>query len=228
MLSESVLCHLTEDLLIRVLDGLGSDRKPWRLVCREFLRVESATRKSVRILRIEFLLGLLQKYCNIETLDLSLCPRIDDGAVSVLLSQGSVSWTRGLRRLVLSRATGLGHTGLEMLIRACPLLEAVDVSHCWGYGDREAAALSCAAGLRELNMDKCLGITDIGLAKIAVGCSRLEKLSLKWCLEISDMGIDLLCKKCLELKFLDVSYLKVSVFSCFDYKIIRNSNSYVV
>lgn len=58
-------------------------------------------------------------------------------------------------------------------------------------------------------MDKCLGVTDIGLAKIAVGCGKLERLSLKWCLEISDLGIDLLCKKCLDLKFLDVSYLKV-------------------
>ncbi|XP_057439331.1 F-box/LRR-repeat protein 3 isoform X2 [Lotus japonicus] len=210
MFSESVFCLLTEDLLIRILDKLGSDRKPWRLVCKEFLRVESLTRNSVRILRIEFLLGLLQKCCNIETLDLSWCPRIDDGTVSVLLSQGSLSWTRGLRRLVLSRATGVGHVGLELLVRACPLLEAVDVSHCWGYGDREAAALSCAARLRELNMDKCLGLTDIGLAQIAVGCSRLESLSLKWCLEISDLGIDLLCKKCLELKSLDVSYLKVT------------------
>lgn len=212
MLSESVLCLLTEDLLVRVLERLGSDRKQWRLVCKEFHRVESVTRKSIRILRIEFLLGLLEKFCNVETLDLSLCPRIEDGVVSVLLSQGSASWTRGLRRLVLSRATGLGHVGLEMLIRACPVLEAVDVSHCWGYGDREAAALSCAARLRELNMDKCLGVTDIGLAKIAVGCAKLERLSLKWCLEISDLGIDLLCKKCLDLKFLDVSYLKVCCF----------------
>ncbi|KAH1071468.1 hypothetical protein GYH30_008153 [Glycine max] len=210
MLSESVFCLLTEDLLIRVLEKLGPDRKPWRLVCKEFLRVESSTRKKIRILRIEFLLGLLEKFCNIETLDLSMCPRIEDGAVSVVLSQGSASWTRGLRRLVLSRATGLGHVGLEMLIRACPMLEGVDVSHCWGYGDREAAALSCAARLRELNMDKCLGVTDIGLAKIAVGCGKLERLSLKWCLEISDLGIDLLCKKCLDLKFLDVSYLKVT------------------
>ena len=84
------------------------------------------------------------------------------------------------------------------------------MSHCWGFGDREAAAISCGTRLRELNMDKCLGVTDIGLARIAVGCSMMERLSLKWCLEISDLGIDLLCKKCLELKVLDVSYLKVS------------------
>lgn len=213
MFSESMLSLLTEDLLIRVLEKLSSDadRKSWRLVCKEFLLVESLTRRKIRILRIEFLLGLLQKYCNIETLDLSVCPRIDDGAVSVLLSHGSLNWTKGLRRLVLCRATGLGYWGLELLIRACPLLEAIDVSHCWGYGDREAAALSCATRLRELKMDKCLGVTDVGLAKIAIRCSKLEILSLKWCLEISDLGIDLLCKKCLDLKILDISYLKVSL-----------------
>ncbi|KAK7258953.1 hypothetical protein RIF29_24546 [Crotalaria pallida] len=212
MLSESVFGVLTEDLLMRVLGRINSDadRKSWRLVCKDFLRVESLTRRNIRILRIEFLLLLLKKYSNIDSLDLSLCPRIDDRAVSVLLSHGSVNWTKGLRKLVLSRATGLGYVGLEQLVQACPQLEEIDVSHCWGYGDREAAALSSAARLRELNMDKCLGVTDIGLAKIVVGCSRLERLSLKWCLEISDLGIDLLCKKCLELKFLDVSYLKIT------------------
>ncbi|KAF7817939.1 F-box/LRR-repeat protein 3 isoform X1 [Senna tora] len=207
-----MLCVLTEDLLIRVLEKLSSDadRKSWSLVCKEFLRVERLSRRKIRILHIEFLLGLLQKYCNIETLDLSVCPRIDDGAVSVLLSQGSLNWTKGLRKLVLCRVTGLGYWGLELLIRACPLLDAIDVSHCWRYGDREAAALSRATRLRELKMDKCLGVTDVGLAKIAVRCSKLESLSLKWCLEISDLGIDLLCKKCLDLKILDISYLKVT------------------
>ncbi|CAL0302311.1 unnamed protein product [Lupinus luteus] len=212
MLSESVFSVLTEDLLIRVLNQInsGTDRKSLRLVCKDFLLVESTTRRNIQILRIEFLLSLLKKYSNIETLDLSLCPRIDDGSVALLLNNELGSWTRGLKKLVLSRATGLAYTGLDHLVRAFPILEEIDVSHCWSYGDREAAALSNAARLRKLNLDKCLGVTDIGLAKIAVGCGRLESLSLKWCLEISDLGIDLLCKKCLELKFLDVSYLKIT------------------
>uniref|UniRef100_J3NE16 F-box/LRR-repeat protein 15-like leucin rich repeat domain-containing protein n=2 Tax=Oryza brachyantha TaxID=4533 RepID=J3NE16_ORYBR len=49
----------------------------------------------------------------------------------------------------------------------------------------------------------------MGLAKVVVGCPRLEKLSLKWCREISDIGIDLLSKKCHQLRSLDISYLKV-------------------
>ncbi|KAK9016934.1 hypothetical protein V6N11_079426 [Hibiscus sabdariffa] len=218
--SNKNILSLTEDLLVRIYEILisESDRKSFRLACREFLRIDSLTRKHLRILRIEFLPVLLHKYPRLQSLDLSACPRIEDGVVSLLLSQvGPASnslrfgtWTRGLKSLVLSRATGLRFSGLEMLARACPCLESVDVSYCCGFGDREAAALSFAVGLRELNMDKCLGLTDVGLAKIAVGCLKLEKLSLKWCMEITDLGVDLLCKKCVDLKYLDVSYLKVT------------------
>ncbi|XP_066375082.1 F-box/LRR-repeat protein 3-like [Miscanthus floridulus] len=72
------------------------------------------------------------------------------------------------------------------------------------------AALATAVGLRELVMDKCLGVTDVGLTKVAVGCPGLEKLSVKWCREIFDIGIELLAKKCPKLRSVDISYLKVS------------------
>lgn len=111
---------------------------------------------------------------------------------------------------MLSRTTSLKFSGLEMLVASCPGLQAVDVSHCSQFGDREAAALTCAEELREVKMDKCLRVTDVGLAKIAVGCEKLEKISLKWCLEITDLGIDLLSKKCPQLKHLCVSYIKVN------------------
>ncbi|XP_022747132.1 F-box/LRR-repeat protein 3-like [Durio zibethinus] len=218
--SNKNILSLTEDLLVRVHEKLADewDRKSFRLVCREFLRIDSLTRKHLRVLRIEFLLSLLQKHPQLQSLDLSACPRIDDGFVSLLLNRvgrGSNSlrwanWTLGLKSLALSRATGLRFSGFEMLARACPCLESVDVSYCCGFGDREAAALSCAVGLRELKMDKCLQLSDVGLAKIAVACLKLEKLSLKWCMEITDLGVDLLCKKCLDMKYLDVSYLKVT------------------
>uniref|UniRef100_A0A2P2IT30 F-box/LRR-repeat protein 15-like leucin rich repeat domain-containing protein n=1 Tax=Rhizophora mucronata TaxID=61149 RepID=A0A2P2IT30_RHIMU len=213
MSSSSILSVLTEDLLMKVNEKLsdGSDRKTWRLVCRDFLWVDFLTRKHLRVLRVEFLFTLLRNYTAVQTLDLSVCPRIDDGTVAQLLSRrGTTEWTQNLRALNLSRAAGLRSSGLELLMGACTWLERVDVSYCCGFKDREAAAISCAGGLKELRMDKCLGVSDVGLAKIAVGCGRLERLSLKWCMEISDLGIDLLCKKCLELKHLDVSYLKVT------------------
>ncbi|GAV84087.1 LOW QUALITY PROTEIN: LRR_6 domain-containing protein [Cephalotus follicularis] len=217
MPSKSLLSVLTDDLLTRILDKLitESDRKTSRLVCKDFYRVDSLTRKTLRVLRVEFLVTLLQKHTHLHTLDLSVCPRIDDATISLILPRPggdslSLCWTRGLKTLILSRASGLRHLGLEMLTRACPCLERIDVSYCCGFGDREAFAISYALGLRELKVDKCLGVSDVGLAKIAVGCSKLERLSLKWCKEISDMGVDLLCKKCTDLRALDLSYLKVT------------------
>lgn len=212
MLSVPLLSVLTEDLLVRVYTKLDceSDRKTWRIVCKDFLRVDFVSRRSLRVLKFEFLQNLLSKYTNLDSLDLSVCPRIENGIVSVLLSRPETpNWPRCMTRLVLSRATGLRHSGLEMLVQACPL-EALDVSYCWQYGDREASVISLARGLRELRMDKCLGVTDVGLAKIVIGCGRLERLSLKWCMEISDLGVHLLCKKCLDLKSLDLSYIKVT------------------
>ncbi|KAJ6995940.1 hypothetical protein D5086_009786 [Populus alba] len=211
--STPILSVLTEDLLIRINEKLvqDSDRKTWRLICKELHRVDSLTRKTLRVLHVEFLLTLLKNYTNLHTLDLSVCPRIDDGTISLLLHHVDHSiWARNLKCLNLSRANGLKFAGLEMLVGGCKGLESVDVSYCCGFGDREAAAISGCGGLRELRMDKCLGVSDVGLAKIVVGCGRLERLSLKWCMEISDLGVELLCKKCLELKFLDVSYLKVT------------------
>lgn len=206
---------LTQDLLLNILSRLASDSdiKSCRLVCKDFLRAESILRRSLRVIRHESLPGLLRVYRSLHRLDLSACPRVDDRTLSFVFSDPR--WARRLRSLVLSRACGLGSAGLEVVARSCPCLEEVDVSHCCWFGDREAAALSCAGGLRVLKLVKCLGVTDVGLAKIAVGCGRLERLDLKWCLEISDLGIDLLSKKCGDLKFLDISYLKVCFFFFF-------------
>lgn len=204
--SAELLSVLNEDLLIRILSFIthGSDRKAFRLVCKAFLRVDSFHRTHLRILRPEFITTLFLKFPRIDSLDLSVCPQIDDGAVAML------DWSRRLRRLVLSRSAGLKSVGLEMLMKSCPVLEAVDLSYCWDFGDREAAALSFGGSLRDIKLDRCLGLTDVGLAKIAIGCQGLEKLSLEWCIEITDLGIDLLSKKCTQLKQLDISYLKVT------------------
>lgn len=116
MPGSSALDVLTEDLLVRVREKIGDelDGKTWRLVCKEFSRVDSVTRTTLRVLRVEFLFRLLDKYPNIKTLDLSVCPRVNDGTVSFLLSQHSLSWTRSLKSLILSRSTGLRYRGLSL------------------------------------------------------------------------------------------------------------------
>ncbi|CAL4990355.1 unnamed protein product [Urochloa decumbens] len=161
------------------------DRKSCRLASRAFARAEAASRRAARPLRREALPRVLRAFPSLASLDLSACAGLDDAslAAALLPPAGGGGGELGVRRVLLARASG---------------------------GDREMAAVAAAAGLRELVMDKCLGVTDVGLAKVAVGCPRLEKLSVKWCREISDIGIELLAKKCPELRSVDISYLKVS------------------
>ncbi|CAN6381971.1 unnamed protein product [Urochloa humidicola] len=207
---------LSLDLLAHALAGVRDprDRKSCRLASRAFARAEAASRRAARPLRREALPRVLRAFPSLVYLDLSACAGLDDASLAAALplpsAGGGGGGELGLRRVRLARASGVGWHGLEALVAACPRLEAVDMSHCVAAGDREMAAVAAAAGLRELAMDKCLGVTDVGLAKVAVGCPQLQRLSVKWCREISDIGIELLAKKCPELRSVDISYLKVT------------------
>ncbi|PWZ25934.1 F-box/LRR-repeat protein 3 [Zea mays] len=199
---------LSLDLLAHALAAVRDprDRKSCRLASRAFARAEAASRRAARVLRRDALPRALRAFPALSSLDLSACAGLDDASLAAALLEEPLP----VRRVRLARASGVGWRGLDALVAACPILEAVDLSHCVAAGDREMAALAAAAGLRELVMDKCLGVTDVGLAKVAVGCPGLQRLSLKWCREISDIGVDLLAKKCPQLRSLDISYLKVT------------------
>ncbi|KAJ4968632.1 hypothetical protein NE237_015333 [Protea cynaroides] len=214
MSSRSILTVLTEDLLLRILDMLvdNSDRKSWLLVCKEFLRLESLHRRSLRVFRHDYLPRLLRRYQLLDLLDLSVCPSVDDATMVILFGSPNPSpcSTRWIKTLILSRACALGSGGLEVVVRSFPCLQEIDLSYCCGLEDRDVSALALVQGLKVLKLVKCLGVTDFGLAKIVVGCVRLESLNLKWCLKITDLGIELLSKKCTALRILDLSYLKVT------------------
>ncbi|KAL6653739.1 hypothetical protein ACP70R_008663 [Stipagrostis hirtigluma subsp. patula] len=204
---------LSLDLVAHALAGVRDprDRKSCRLVSRAFARAEAASRRACRPLRREALPRVLRLFPALASLDLSACAGLDDASLAAALSGAAGAGAElELRRVRLARASGVGRRGLEALVAACPRLEAVDLSHCPAAGDREMAALAAAAGLRDLALDKCLAVTDVGLAKVAVGCPGLERLSIRWCREISDIGVELLAKKCRRLRSVDISYLKVT------------------
>jgi F-box and leucine-rich repeat protein 2/20 len=197
---------LSLDLLAHALALVADprDRKSCRLASRAFARAEASSRRSARPLRSEALPRVLRLFRSLSAIDLSACAGLDDAS---LLSAGAP--LPGVRRVRLARATRVGWRGLDALVAACPRLEAVDVSHCAAAGDREIVAVAAAPGLRELVLDMCLAVTDVGLARVAVGCPRLELLSVRCCRQISDIGIDLLANKCPHLRSVDISYLKV-------------------
>ncbi|XP_074276131.1 F-box/LRR-repeat protein 3 isoform X2 [Silene latifolia] len=214
--SPSLILHrLPGDLLCRIhsyLEGDPTQKTAFRQVCRTFRQVDFQCHTHLRPLHHQILLTLLPQLPSLTSLDLSNCPRVDDTFAFTLAS--ALAQQR-VRSLSLSRCTALTRVGLETLVRACGAqLENVDVSYwCRRFTDREAVAISGAVGIRDLKMDKCLSVTDVGLAQIAIGCVGLETLSLKWCMDITDIGIELLSNKCLGLKFLDISSLKITSVS---------------
>ncbi|KAK3120669.1 hypothetical protein QOZ80_9AG0691710 [Eleusine coracana subsp. coracana] len=197
---------LSLDLLAHALSTLTDphDRKSCRLASRAFTRAESLSRRTARPLTRDALPHVLRLFPSLTALDLSACAGLDAASLALLPPLPL------LRRVNLARASGVGPRGLDALVTACPRLEALDLSHCVAAGDREVAAVAGAEGITDLVLDKCLEVTDVGLAKVAVGCPGLERLSLRWCREISDIGVHLLANKCRNLRTVDVSYLKVS------------------
>ncbi|CAL4949691.1 unnamed protein product [Urochloa decumbens] len=156
-----------------------------------------------------------RKACRLR-LDLSACASLDDASLAAAVA-GAGGGLAGLRRVCLAQASGVGWRGLEALIAACPRLKAIDLSHCVGAGDREAAAVAAAAGLRELRMENWrkvpeLRSLDISYLKVGNGSLRsiytlekLEELAMVGCSGIDDEGLELLSKGSDSLQSVDVS-----------------------
>ncbi|KAI6670900.1 hypothetical protein NL676_005785 [Syzygium grande] len=201
---------LTEEIIHLILDRLGDDdplaRKSFSLACRSFLSAESRHRRSLRPLSSDLLPSVPRRYPFVSRLDLSLCPRVDDGTLASLAR----SWSSTLRSVDLSRSRFFGHAGLSSLAANCAGLVEIDVSNATELTDAAATAIAEARNLERLRMGRCKLITDMGVGCIAVGCRNLTLLCLKWCLRVSDLGVGLIAMKCADIRSLDLSYLPIT------------------
>ncbi|CAN1276875.1 F-box/LRR-repeat protein 3 [Linum perenne] len=189
---------LSDEVVFAILDFLGSnplDRKSFSLVCRSFYHTESRHRRSVKPLRHEHLPRILSRYRSVSRLDLSLCPRISDGSLSLI--SGSCGET--LRSIDLSRSRFFSYGGLVSLAVNCKNLVEIDLSNATELRDAAASAVAEAKNLEKLWLGRCKLITDMGVGCIAVGCKKL-----------SDLGVGLIAVKCKELRSLDLSYLPIT------------------
>lgn len=199
---------LSDEIVFTILDFLDQnplDTKSFSLVCKSFYAMESSHRRALRPLRSDHLPKILNRYASIARLDLSLCPRITDGSLSVI----SDSCGLNLRSINLSRSRFFFATGLMGLAVNCKNLVELDLSNATELKDSAAAAVAEARNLEKLWLARCKLITDMGIGCIAVGCRKLRLLSLKWCLGVGDLGIELVAIKCKEIITLDLSYLPV-------------------
>uniref|UniRef100_A0A7C9ECX0 F-box/LRR-repeat protein 15-like leucin rich repeat domain-containing protein n=1 Tax=Opuntia streptacantha TaxID=393608 RepID=A0A7C9ECX0_OPUST len=207
---KSLFDRLSEEIIFTILDFLDQsnprDKKSFSLVCKTFYVIESKHRKTLKPLRSDHLPSILNRYPQISTLNLTLCPRVTDSALSgVAASVGD-----SLRSVDLSRSRFFTGSGLAALVAGCRNLTELDLSNATELRDAAAAAIAEARNLERLWLARCKLITDIGIGCIAVGCPKLKLISLKWCLGIGDLGVGLVAVKCKEIRSLDLSYLPIT------------------
>uniref|UniRef100_A0A6V7QRP7 F-box/LRR-repeat protein 15-like leucin rich repeat domain-containing protein n=1 Tax=Ananas comosus var. bracteatus TaxID=296719 RepID=A0A6V7QRP7_ANACO len=200
---------LSEEILFLILDRLDEsslDKKAFSLVSRSFHAAESRHRRVLRPRRSNLLPSALSRYPSVSHLDLSLCPRVGDAALSAIAG----ALRSSLRSIDLSRSRLFSQIGLESLAVTCAGLVEIDLSNGTDLSDAAAAAIAKARNLERLWLARCKIMTDMGLGCIAVGCPKLRLLCLKWCLGVTDLGVGLVAVKCKKLRSLDLSYTMIT------------------
>ncbi|KAJ8898931.1 hypothetical protein K2173_008425 [Erythroxylum novogranatense] len=200
---------LSEEIIFSILDFIDRnplDRKSFSLVCKSFYSIESKHRRALKPLHQKHLHRLLIRYPHVSHIDLSLCPRVDDGSLTVI----SNSCKDSLRSIDLSRSRFFSCNGLMSLALNCKNLVGIDLSNAKELRDAAAATVAEAKNLERLWLARCKLISDMGVGCIAVGCRKLKLISLKWCLGVTDLGVGLIAVKCKEIRTLDLSFLPIT------------------
>lgn len=209
---------LPDEIIFTILDQLKTHpfaNKSFSLTCKAFYFIESRHRRTLKPLCAQLLQRTSFRYPFIAQLDLSLCAQVDDNALNIVSS--SSTWKYTLSSVNLSRSRLFSEVGLSSLCVNCVNLVELDLSNMSEVGDVAAVAIAEAKNLERLWLARCKLITDMGIARVAIGCRKLKLLSLKWCLRIGDLGVGLVALKCKEIRTLDLSHLPVTEFSLFSF-----------
>ncbi|KAK7276082.1 hypothetical protein RIF29_17214 [Crotalaria pallida] len=202
--------HLTEELIVMILDHIQEDpfaTKSFSQVNKSFHSIESIHRTKLKPRRLEFLPTTLHRYPSISHLDFSLCPCVDDDA----LTSVSLAWSSCLKSINLSGSRLFTHVGLLNLVLNCSSnLVEIDLSNRTDLTDSAAKAIAEAVNLERLLLGRCKSITDMGIGCIAVKCSKLRCVGLRWCIRVTDFGVGLIAIKCKQIRSLDLSYLPIT------------------
>ncbi|KAK9159216.1 hypothetical protein Scep_005790 [Stephania cephalantha] len=200
---------LSDEILFDILDYLDHnpfDKKSFSLVCKDFYRVESRHRRVLKPLRSELLIRAIDRYPSVERLDLSSCPRITDDSLAAI----SNAYKFCLRSIDLSRSRFFSNAGVSNVVVNCKFLVEIDLSNATELTDSGAVAISKASNLEKLWLARCKLITDIGIARIGIGCRKLKLINLTWCLGVGDLGVDFVAVKCKEIRSFDLSYTTIT------------------
>ncbi|KAH1061720.1 hypothetical protein AAZX31_02G217400 [Glycine max] len=139
-------------------------------------------------------LATLQASCkSMKMLNLSKCQNIGHIGIASL-----TSGAHNLEKLILSSSLSVT-TDLAKCLQSFPRLRSVKLDSCLGTKSGLKAIGNLGASLKELNLSKCVGVTDENLPFLVQTHKDLEKLDITCCHTITHASISSLTNSCLRI-----------------------------
>ncbi|ERN03740.1 hypothetical protein AMTRI_Chr05g74310 [Amborella trichopoda] len=157
-----------------------------------------------KITQMGLLASLFNCRGNLNSLSLVKCMGIRDSLVGL----APLSTCNSLKSLSVRHCSGFGNGCLDILGKACPQLQNLDLSGLCGVTDDGFVALleSREALLLKANLSGCINLTDRSVMALAkLHGESLELLSFEGCGKVTDSGLMAVSSFCVCLKDLDIS-----------------------
>ncbi|RDX58336.1 F-box/LRR-repeat protein 3, partial [Mucuna pruriens] len=139
-------------------------------------------------------LATLEASCNsMKMLNLTKCQNISHIGIASL-----TNGAQNLEKLILSSSLVVT-TDLAKCLKSFPRLQLVKLDGCLGTTSGLKAIGNLCASLKELNLSKCVGVTDESLSFLVRTHKDLEKLDITCCHKITHASISGLTNSCSRL-----------------------------
>lgn len=137
----------------------------------------------------------------LEHVDVSYCPQLSANAIHQLVVQ-----CPSLTSLNLSGCVHLSDANLVEIITSCEKLVRLEVGFCRELSDQVVLAIASQLSLEELNLARCVKITDESMLEIAAQFTVLKKLNVSACKKLTGKTLTALLEGCSMLEELDVTH----------------------
>ncbi|KAL3614805.1 hypothetical protein CASFOL_040466 [Castilleja foliolosa] len=185
---------------VSAVNQLGIEKAvPKRIL--DLMNVNGITRENVasHLQITSKCLSQILQLQHIEDLILEGCYGIDDDGLATIKVG-----CKSLQKLDVSSSQNVSHVGLSSLTNVAGFLQQLNLS----YGSRVDLDLANSLGklsmLQSIKLDGCQ-VTCSGLKAIANGCVSLQELNLSKCMGVTDEGLSSVVTKHKDMKKLDIT-----------------------
>ncbi|KAG3004932.1 hypothetical protein PC120_g18279 [Phytophthora cactorum] len=138
---------------------------------------------------------------HLKHLDVSYCPSLTASGIHKMVLR-----CHSLVSLSLSGCTHLSDDNIIDIVDSCAKIVKLELAFCRELTDSVLHAIAKHLSLEELNLSRCVRITDEGMLEIAGQSSVLRRLNVSACKKLSERTLVALFEGCRLLEEMDVTH----------------------